>query len=112
MDKSIKFTMLCIGVVGRNNRGFSRVYGVIFVQIFTGFYCLFIASLSSKKGIKSPVMKHQKRNKIGMLECEKMYKNVWVNIYKMYKKKPCFQSFFRSKNKVNVDFVTCFFRLR
>lgn len=51
--------------------------GVIFVEIFTGFYCLFVASLSSKKGIKSPVMKHQKRNKIGMLEGGKMYKNVW-----------------------------------
>ena len=50
--------------------------GVIFVEIFTGFYCLFVASLGSKKGIKSPVMKHQKRNKIGMLEGEKMYKNV------------------------------------
>lgn len=29
----------------------------------------------------------------------------------MYEKKPCFQSFFRSKNKVNVDFVTSFFSL-
>lgn len=82
LDKSTKITMFCVRVVEKNNRGFSRVYGVIFVQIFTGFYCLFIASLSSKKGIKSPVMKHQKRNKIGMLEGGKMYKNVWVNIYK------------------------------
>ena len=80
LDKSIKFTMFCVRVVGRNNRGFSRV--------LSGFYCLFIASLSSKKGIKSPVLKHQKRNKIGMLEGEKCTK--------MYEKKPCFQSFFRS----------------
>lgn len=64
LDKSIKFTMLCIGVVGRNNRGFSRVYGVIFVQIFTGFYCLFVASLSSKKGIKSVCWRVEKCTKI------------------------------------------------
>ena len=48
-------------------------------------------------------MMRQKRDKIGMLKGGKMHKNVW--------KKPCFQSFFRSKNKVNVDFVTCFFSL-
>ena len=76
LDKSTKITIFCARVVEENNRGFSRVYGVIFVQIFTGFYCLFVASLGSKKGIKSPVMKHQKRNKIGMLEGGKMYKNV------------------------------------
>lgn len=76
LDRSIKIIMLCIRVVEKNNRGFSRVYGVIFVQIFTGFYCLFVAFLGSKKGIKSSVMKHQKRNKIGMLEGGKMYKNV------------------------------------
>ena len=63
------------------------------------FYCFFGLS----KGIKLPVLKHQKRDKIGMLKSEKMHKNVW--------KKPCFQSFFRSKNKVIVDFVTCFFSL-
>lgn len=43
--------------------------GVIFVQIFTGFGTL-------KKGVKSPVLKHQKGSKIGMLEGGKMYKNV------------------------------------
>lgn len=48
-------------------------------------------------------MMHQKRNKIGMLEGGKMYKNIW--------KKPCFQSFFRSINKVNVDFCHLFFSL-
>ena len=50
--------------------------GVIFVEILAGFYCLFVASLGSKKGIKSPVMKHQKRNKIGILKRGKMYKNI------------------------------------
>lgn len=88
LDRFIKITMVCVGVLGTSQRGkicwilvFLKVKiigekGVIFVQIFTVFYCLFVASLGSKKGIKSPVMKHQKRNKIGILEGGKMYKNV------------------------------------
>lgn len=95
LDKSTKITMFCVRVVEENNRGFKASQrgkiggilvflkvkiigkkGVIFVEILAGFYCLFVASLSSKKGIKSPIMKHQKRDKIGMLEGGKMYKNV------------------------------------
>lgn len=95
LDRSIKNIMACVRVLERKNRGFRtpqrgkncwilaflkvKIIGkkrVIFVQIFTGFYCLFVASLGSKKGTKSPVMKHQKRNKIGMLEGGKMYKNI------------------------------------
>lgn len=61
LDKSIKFTMFCVRVVGENNRGFSRV--------LSGFKGSSKADKGRLRGKNTSVLERLRRGKIeGKLE--------------------------------------------